>query len=388
MLSDVPADSPAFQAKPVIEIRERFDRRIDRDFSSLGNDNTNLAYSRWRIGGESVDREGRKLRVVYQLYWDISKRQGGPEASSLRSDLYEASYLLPIGSAEIKAGRQEVVRGDGRIFGNSDWGTGLSWDGVRIHAGAVEGFIGQMGASSRANHEVRMGYVGYTWDLGQTTALYTVNGRPVPEDQIWALDHYWTGRRGKWTYWVEGTVQGGKRGGKTLSAFSGFGRAQYRVNPAWSVHTEVALASGGESAGRSSSNDPLFISTHNRYGVIDMQTNRNFKGLNLGVTHTPDPNVSVRLDYWKFYLYDKTDGWFGTSGAINPRVGGLYIDPTGAAGDDLGSEIDLYGTLKIAPNHELLAGASVFMPGSFQKSFNPGTSRNQYWIYAQWQVKF
>ena len=114
---------------------------------------------------------------------------------------------------------------------------------------------------------------------------------------------------------------------------------------------------------------------------MDMQGLRNMKHLEVGVNSTPAKRLMVGLHYEFFELYDATDGWYGCTGTVNTRVGGSFVDATGAHGKDVGQEVNFYGTYDLNKDLQLMFGIAAFQPGGFIKGFNGSDTVNQYWGY-------
>ena len=125
-------DAPAAQ-QPIwdIEIRERFERRLDRDFETQRTDNANLRSDRVRVGFRH-EADGIKIRVQYQYARTTSFPDYGSSTFQEYSDLSEAYAEGEEGSWKLKVGRFRPAYGSGSLIASPDWGTpGRSFDGVQ-----------------------------------------------------------------------------------------------------------------------------------------------------------------------------------------------------------------------------------------------------------------
>ncbi len=115
---------------------------------------------------------------------------------------------------------------------------------------------------------------------------------------------------------------------------------------------------------------------------------KNIVSATAGVKFKPNPSSSLRFSYTWLQLYDKSDAWYGVGGAINAFGATLYRDPTGNSGRDIGQELSLDYSATLDNGFTLSAGAGVFLPGRFVKSFGGSRSGNQTFGYLMLSWKF
>jgi hypothetical protein len=69
--------------------------------------------------------------------------------------------------------------------------------------------------------------------------------------------------------------------------------------------------------------------------------------------------------YHVFFLDEARDALYNANGAV------IRFDPTGAAGRDVGQELDLTAQFIFSPRTDLLVGYSHFWAGDFVRATNP-----------------
>jgi hypothetical protein len=377
------------QLKPTLEIRERFERRTDKDFSEVKKDNRSDLNSRWRFG---VDfNYGKKIsgKVVYQFssdaYWTSAKN-----AAKVTSDLLYgyADFNLKVGT--LRAGRQPLSKGAERLLEKGEWGnTTRSWDMVRWTGGKWDGWFGRLAVNSIQSADALLGGLSYQSSLGETMGLFKHDKRnDGPQDDIYTLDHRWKRQIGKLAWEIEGAVQAGRVGDNKLEAWAAETKGVYQTTKKLAIFGELDAASGGMRGNTVLTFDQMYPGNHSKYGIMDMQGWRNMKGINLGLNYKPNPKLSINFEYWRFNLFAADDAWYGDNGRPNRGGGGTFLDSTGSSGRDLGEEFDLSGSLVIDARSTFDAGVGIFKPGKFVDAFANTGDKNQLWGFLQYKYKF
>jgi hypothetical protein len=384
-----PEAPPQVTLKPTIEIRERIDQRTDRDFSSAVNDDRADLNSRIRIGVDIKYRENVTGRIQYRYAHDYTFTMA-KDYTTDRSDVDQAYLAFKTRKGLLTVGRQNVVKSNHLTFGVAQFGNiSTAFDGIRYTNEQWDLFVGRVGIISSTNYpDAYAAFVTRKSKLGETTIIAKQDEAPIKDIEVYALDHRYVGKSGQWTFEAEGIAEIGQSSGKDLEAWAGHAKAQYQINKKWSAAVIGNIGSGGSTSTKTHTFDQLYGSHHASFGQMEMQGWRNMKELAFDVTYKPDAKLNVGLQYHVFQLYDNKDGWYGAGGTLNKRVGGSYIDATGAAGGDVGQEIELCGTYALNKNHVLQFGVAKFLPGSFIKSFNGSATRDQYWCYFGITSKF
>jgi len=374
---------PDWSFKPVFDLRERFERRIDKDFNESAPDNRSDLLSRWRVGVDFTYQKNVSGRVMYQyahsLFWTPASN-----ASLERSDLFLAYVDFSSADSKVRLGRQQLVLGSERLLGPSDWGnTGRSFDMARWTKGKLDLFAGRLAVNGTPSKNAAVAGAFYKGSMGDSMLLYKHDERIGSQDDLYTLDHNWQFKQGKWSGDVEGAIQFGRKADQKLESWAAGSKINYQSDPKWRFYGELAAASGGGSGNTTRTFDQIYASNHSRYGVMDMQGWRNMTGISLGANFKPNAKLSVSAEVHKFGLWSDKDGWYGDGGSRN----GSFVDPTGSSGKDVGMEFDLFGAYAVDAKSQLEAGFGIFEPGNFIESF-PGRGKNQIWGYLQYRIRF
>src|SRR6185503_4441040 len=108
-----------------------------------------------------------------------------------------------------------------------------------------------------------------------------------------------------------------------------------RIRPALRVEWDLATGDGDPGDGRSREFNNLFPTNHPHYGFADIQGWRNMDALRGTVALTPRTGHLLSVDVHQFRLSEARGAWKDDAGDV------LGQDPTGAAGRDIGRELDL-----------------------------------------------
>jgi len=371
--------------KPVVDLRERIERRLDKDFSESKSDNRTDLFSRWRVGVDYGYRKNVSGKVLFQystdLYWTAAKNDAAME----RSDVLVAYVDVKGKEGTLRVGRQFLGFGSDRLIGNPDWGmTARSWDMVRWTGGKWDAFAGRLAVNSTPSKHAFLSGLSYSGKYGQTSFVYKHDESHGPQDDIYTLNHLWKTKAGKWQHEVEAAGQMGRTGDNKLEAWAGTARSSYTVNPKLSLYGEANAASGGKRGDTVLTFDQLYPSSHAKYGTMDMQGRRNFKGLSLGANYKPTKASWLNFEVSRFGLWARDDAWYSDGGKANKG----FKDATGSSGSDVGMEFDFSAGLTLNQNSTVEAGLGVFRPGHFIGSFANTGDRNQVWGYVQYRFKF
>ena len=139
-----------------------------------------------------------------------------------------------------------------------------------------------------------------------------------------------------------------------------------------------AFASGDANPadGRVETFDQLFPTNHSKHGFIDQVGWRNMHDLHVGLSAKPTAKSKLAVDWHTFKLAEPRDSWYVAGGA--PKL----TDPTGASGDDIGSELDLTFWYSHAPSQKYMLGYSRFFTGSYAWNLT-GVGDDTDWFYLQ-----
>lgn len=378
--------SQTTQFTPVIELRTRFDRRLEKDMSDAVDDNRSALDSRARVGFDFSNGKEVSGRVRWQyshsLFWTPT-RNGSDESS----DLYLGHIDFKSHTGTWSLGRQILKFGGNRLFEESNFGQrSKAYDVLKFHNEDLDVFAGKVGYGANPSDQARLAGGAVRWSLGESVAFFK-HDDSVTNADFWTLDHRFTGkfRRGDWA--LEGAMQRGRNGGRDVDAFWLHGRAQFDIDKKVRLYAEANIASGGQDATKTRRFDARYGTPHSTLGLVDVQGNTNLRHLELGVIYKPNKASELQASFHKFGLYDATDGWFGGT-SINARPGGQFIDTTGGSGTDVGSEFNLAGKWDVTKLDTVGFEFGVFFPGKFVKAFNGASTRDQTWAVVYYTRRF
>lgn len=186
--------------------------------------------------------------------------------------------------------------------------------------------------------------------------------------------HNWGGRlkgkAGNLDYTVELNKQTGKFGGDSgnIDATGGAATVGYTMPEAMGLRLvgEYIFASGDDTpvAGNHKTFFQFGPAPHGKLGAQDMVAFQNIKAWRLGGAFNAKKNLKISVDYWDFKLDKAQDYWYGSNG-ITTRGSGLAGGAEALLSDkNVGSEIDVTADYNYSPALSFQAGYSVFNPGS------------------------
>lgn len=358
------------------EARSRYEQRNNLNFDSGLNQNRLRWQNRGRLGFDYDAGDGSRFRVTYQ-YSNTQTDDGAGFVGMVGQDLVEAYVQREMGGSTMTIGRQPLEIGSGRLVGDNRWGeVGRFWNGVRIENGDVNFFVGRLDVDTAGVGEHYLGVLGYEWGYGGKTNLIYHWSR-LGNPSIYTLDHTYTKQYGNLTLDFEGAWQWGREGGQDLEAWAGSVTGKIPVSEKLTIIGGYNTASGGGSGATSNTFNDLFPSDHRFNGIMDLQGWRNVDAFHIGAAYKVNDDMSLKLTYHDFSLNDATDAWY--NGRNGLQYG--YVDPSGASGKKIGSEIDVSLRLRLQGNLKVTAGFAVFDPGSFVEA-QAAASSSQTWFYA------
>lgn len=381
----LPADEPL---KPYSEVRERYEHRVDRDFSEERQDNGTDLLSRWRIGAKLSFGKGLQGEVQYQYAHGVactSQRNFSTE----NSDLSLAYVDAPVNGGTLTVGRQKIALGDQRLIGPLEWANvSRSFDGVRFKTKQLDLWASNISVAAPRPRDLRLAAAGYKSRWGETNLIFKHDKPAAGDTDIWTLDHLvrrpWRGVN----FEFEGALQGGESAGTDHEAWAVHVAASKKLKPNIGIFAEANAASGGSRTDKSRTFDNLYPTNHNKYGTADLQGWRNMTEVVVGANWQPRKDVSAHISWHRFWLRDPADAWYGAGGAPNRGRFGVFRDPSGMSGTDVGHEFDVDVVWNASPTSSLSAGLAVFQPGQFIKGVNGGSATGQIWGYLAFQGRF
>jgi hypothetical protein len=400
----------------------------------------------FRTGGTTTDNEYWLFREKVHLGytpcdWFTAFVEGRDSAAQgdLRNpnpetdvfDLHQAYVTL--GNAKefpltAKVGRQEIVYGDERLIGASDWNNVMRvFDAAKLHYEIEKLWVDLFGGRVVLPNDHHFNEPNnYDWFSGiyastlliprQTTEMYflsrnvsagstqqitttTPTGGPSPRD-IYTVGLRFKslpGQFGGWDYEGEFAGQFGNFAYTATSprlnqeAFAAHVAGGYTWTNAFGtprLGLEYNYSSGDSSTNdnKHQTFDNLFPTNHKFYGYMDFFSWQNMHDVRVAASIKPLKKLTVTLDYHNFWLANTHDYFYQVSG-LPRRTGGYGINPD--AGSYVGSEVDLVGAYAITSYASVQAGYGHFFTGDYVKNTLESVgSSDANWVYVQLQVNF
>jgi len=355
-----------------------------------------------------------------------------PNVDSDTFDLYQG--YLKIGDPtkfplSLKVGRQELQYGDERLIGNADFNNvPRSFDAAKLRyedknlwvdaffsrpVVACDNSLNQdnehdnfsgIYASTKAlvpKQETQFYFLARNTEV--TSAGYITNPlAPLPSPR----DIYTVGGRLKslpgalngWDYEVEGAYQFGRfkdsNTSKSLNqdAFAthvagGYTASKIPGTPRVGLEYNYASGDSNPNDNTHGTFDNLFPTNHKFYGYMDFVSWQNIHDLRFTSTIKPLSKLTLNADVHGFWLADNNDSFYSVSGAAR-KTGGYGIKP--AAGDFIGTEIDLIATYAVTSYATIQGGFGHFFVGEYVENSlaKNGGSTDANWLYLQTVFNF
>ncbi len=388
LLCATPAQPIEFDVKPYLDYRVRYERRTNRDLYSPKNDNRTDFLNRFRVGFEMKSGKHWSGELQYQFATDESYKISST-TNVQASDVNLAFARYKDSRVELTMGRQKINIGSERLIGSLEWSmTGRAFDGFRVKEGSWDAYAFKVAVALPKPERTRIAGTAYTSHYGLSSLIFKHDDALNPSTDHWTLSHLWTGKWGKWSADGEGALQVGHTSGKNLRAWAFHAGGAYAFAKSTRGFMELNAASGGSNGTTSFTFDNLLPTNHKFYGSMDLQSWRNMTEIEFGIEHQLNPRVNLKGSWHSFALRDASDAWYGAGGAPNQGANGVFKDPTGASGRDLGREIDFDVTYKQDAHISVSGGFGLFSPGGFVKVRNGGHGDNQKWMYLMVQLRF
>ncbi len=392
----------------------------NNDFQKTGADNQNdYLWTR------------EKLHVGYTAKWFNAYVEGrnsnsaGDDASPSTGedsfDLHQA-YLTLGNTKEFpvtaKVGRQELLYGDQRLVGPSDWGnTGRVFDAAKLRYEDknlwVDAFVSHVvlsvdGEFNDADSD--------DWFSGvyassktlipiQESQLYFLSRNVRPGSRTSVRDIYSVGARVKslpgklkgWDYAAEVVKQfgnivqtGGVRRDQdawAASVIGGFTFEKTLATPRLGLEYNFSTGDSDAADDTSETLDNLFPTNHGKYGLMDFVGWRNIHDLCTSLSAKPHKKLTATLEYHLFWLADTHDSFYPQSGSGRSGLG-YGKNPT--YDNFVGSELNLDVNYAVTAWAGLRGGYGHFFPGSYVDSSKQtrGGSTGADWFYVQATFNF
>ncbi len=343
----------------------------------------------------------------------------------------------------LKAGRQYLIYGEGRLVGNAFWlNIPHTFDAVKVRYQdpnfGVDVFAANLvyvraGHFEQGNQQDTLSgayfdFPGLSKDNVTELYLFARNvSRNILTDN-WTLvpapfrftapqDTYTFGYRtkskpgafGPWDYGIEGMWQTGDRTAVFPATPLAAAKAAPRLDQsAWAfivqggytwkdvpLKPRVALIVSAASGDRNSADKSsqtfmnLLPSNHGLYGIMDLSSLQNIVDYRASFTVKPSPTTSLAVDLHQQYLENTHDFWYNVAGVPRNTAGaaagsgkGYGLNP--GYSSDIGQEADLIGGWTARKGLLLEVGAGHFFRGDYVKqSLRVVGSKDGNYAYVQ-----
>jgi hypothetical protein len=383
-------DAKKLKIVPEYEQRERFERRTNKAFNEVKDDNRSDLYTRLRPGFKFSYGPDVSGEVIYQYAQDTWWQKTGNNSTD-NSDLLIGYAKFKTDDGDWSVGRERLKKGNERLLGESGWNNiSNSFDVVRFQGGPLDVFGGKIGVYQNNSQAARILGSSYDTGFGETLFLITHDDTKDISTDDYTLDQLYKATKGNLHGEFEGAYQMGRKNTTLYRAWALSGRLTETLTRRWNVSFESNAGSGGtERNGTDTSLNNLYPTNHFFYGNEDLQGWANMGEIDLETSYKVDPKVKLTVEAHHFWLHDASDAWYGNSGAANKYGSTTYINPTGSFGKDIGEEFSLDCQWDINKKTQFLTGVADFQPGRFVESFvTTGFAVQQLWAYAQFNIKF
>jgi hypothetical protein len=301
------------------------------------------------------------------------------------------------GVATLRAGRQSLDFGDGRVLADPNWSNvGKSFDAARLtlrHGGLkVDLFSAASVKVDPVNFDEPT--PGEHFDGAYGTLSGLVPDASIEPYVLWRLEHNYKSAEGKpgnldektvgfrWTgklpvgfdYTAEIAGQTGSWAGDAIGAWMGHWVIGHTLpsaahRPRFFVEYNRASGQATLKDGDHNTFDSLFPSSHDKYGLTDLFCSSNIVHFRPGFQYTVRSRVKLGVAYNNFWLADARDGLYESAK--------IFVQSTkGTAGTHVGQEGDVQAQWTVSRATQFTVGYGRLFPGEFLKRTTTGTPYN------------
>lgn len=310
----------------------------------------------------------------------------------------------------VRGGRQELLYGSQRMITPLPWANKrISFDGVKVfRQGEKWDFdafwmqIVQPNANQFDSPDENQNLVG-AWlthrpKKGHFLDFYYLmlnNSNAVVQQGIvrspfhnHTVGSRWAGDNDGWLWDLEGMLQFGEQNHADLFAgagTAGVGRSwkDASLKPTAWLYYDYASGDSDPNSGNAHTFNQLYPFGHYYLGWMDAVGRQNIHDISAHLYLYPQPWLTTWIQYHHFFLADSHDALYNAGGVAYRR------DPTGAAGTNVGDEIDLVFNFHLTRYSDVLVSYNKLYGGGFLKSTAGATgSVNAESLYLIFQQRF
>ncbi len=304
----------------------------------------------------------------------------------------------------VRVGRQELLLGSQRQLSTLEWSnTRRTFEGVRVfrkgEAWDVDAFLTQLVTPDASDFDERdddqvFGGVwvtnrvaaGQTWDVNylflDNDNSRTQQGIRREPSTTHTVSTRYAGDHNNFLWDIEGALQLGRNDGAdvlagTVTVGGGYHFGDLPLKPTGWLFYDWASGDSSPGSGTSHTYNQLFPFGHFFLGWADLVGRQNIHDLNAHLFFYPTPWITGWLQYHHFWLANGADALYNPAGVAVRR------DPTGAAGNNVGDEVDLILNFHLSSNSNIMMSYALFWGGNFLKD-TPGASNSRvFWLMYQ-----
>jgi hypothetical protein len=305
----------------------------------------------------------------------------------------------------LRAGRQELFYGDGRLVGPLLWAnTARTFDAARLSTGGKGYRIDAFAASVVRVEQDRFdknvpGNNFYGTYAALTNLLPRASVEPfffwrrqsglLSEAGVRGTMNFGTlglrlaGKPAALDYDAQLVGQHGSLGDESIRAWAahallGYTASRTPLTPRIWAEYNQATGDANPTDNKKETFDQLYPTGHDKYGLTDLVGWQNMRHLRGGLDVAFNKAWSATTRYSRYWLDDPHDALYNGGGAPLAR------SATGLAGTNVGQEIDLVASGKLRPGLGFSTGIGHFIPGSFLKATTPGKAYTYPYAMVTW----
>jgi hypothetical protein len=327
-------------------------------------------------------------------------------------DLYVDLKLLEWDDRPVylRGGRQELCLGSQRLVSNLEWANTLrTFQGVRAFRQGEKWDVSAFwlqpiipNPTYFDSPDERQNFTGvwatyrpkagrfwdlYVLNLDNSNRVFAGEGGVLGGENVTTLGTRIVGDiENTWLFDIEEMLQVGRHSNQQLQAAAsttGIGYNFKDVDTTPQIWAYYDFASGDAQpgvGGQFGTFNQLYPFGHYYLGYLDLVARQNIQDFNLQLVFFPTKWIYVLTQYHNFHLAQARSPLFGAGG------GPIRVDPTGAAGTDVGDELDIMVNFHLTAHQDILIGFSKLFPGRFIRETGPNVSPELF--YLQHQVRW
>jgi hypothetical protein len=310
----------------------------------------------------------------------------------------------------VRGGRQELVYGSQRLISPLPWGNRRNtFDGVKVFRQGEKwdfdafwtNFVPvQPSEFDSADNNLTLAgtWLTYKPQKGIVNDLYYVLydndnfsaplGFVKNPTETHTIGSRWAGDKDGFLWDFEGAMQFGDQGDRDLLAgmgTAGLGRrfANNRLAPTFWMYYDYASGDNDLSSGDAHTFNQIIPFGHYYMGWMDLVGRQNIHDVNAHFYIYPAPWITTWVQYHRFWLDEERDALYNAGGAP------YRIDPTGAAGTDVGDEVDLVMNFHLSRYSDILVSYNKLFGGRFlEDTAGPNAAVNAEALYLIFQQRW